>query len=97
MTFTCNTEDLDQLELLQNAEKHGYLVFSIDELKQEVLRILMNKKSVGIDRYGKSPSQKMYVTLFKIWSDSNSEKDFEQFYTDAMNKMISNLNNKYNK
>lgn len=91
LVFSTKAE-LDSLVIEQLKDSTGHLLFSIDEIKR-VVEVLMKDRRIGVDRNGRSPSQKFRATLTTIAIKQG--KDPEQYYIEAMNKLDEHYRKKY--
>lgn len=99
INLTVNLEDIEEselVELIQITGSYGYFTFTHDKLKTEVEKIMRNKK-IGIRESGFSPSQVLRGKINILWQKSDSEKPFDQYYSDWMNTIITHFEEKIQK
>ena len=78
--------DKDLLRLIQYRDQFGWIVFKPDEqVKEEDIP----KEQSGYEK-GKSPFQRLYGVMFKLWKEQLAEKypDFETWRRMQVEKLI---------
>lgn len=91
-------DELNEITVAQMLRADGYLLFSMDEIKQEVERAVKEKK-IGLNEKGFSPSQRLRAVMSLIWQNDpyiNLEKSFDEFYIREMEKIIEHYKKKIN-
>jgi len=92
LTFSTDV-DITELEFLQSIGTDGFLAFNSDEFRSEVKEIIKNKK-IGINDLGVTPSERLRKVLFLV-AESKGILDFEDFYKEEMDRIISHYQTKY--
>ena len=87
-------EEIPKLEQLQLIQAEGFLAFNADEYRSQVLGILKNKR-IGVDESKLTHSQRLRNTLYLVWQEQNPGIEFDVWYAQTMEKIISHYQNKY--
>lgn len=88
-TQELSNEDIQTVLAFRNA--FGYVLFQEQGFKdEEELKL----EAIRKDTQGKSPSQRMRATIYKLWEQSGKTQVFEIYYGQMMEKMLSQLQEK---
>jgi phosphotransferase system IIB component len=95
LKLSFSTKDpIDELVLSQITGVEGFLAFSEDQFKASVEKAMAERK-IGISEEGKSDSQVLRGTLFKIWNLTAEEILWEPYYHREMQRINSHYVKKY--
>ena len=78
----------DWVELQQNLNQFGWLVFSANEAQPTDI-----PKEEAEDK-AKTPSKRLRATLFVLWKQKGEPQDFESFYRVQVEKVIEAIKSK---
>ncbi len=77
----------DRAELMGLYNQLGVFVFSISNITEEDIKDLPEVSK----RDGKTKSQRLRGSIFRLWERSTSGKDFDKFYDDYMERLIEKI------
>lgn len=75
-------------ELFKLHNKIGVFCFAENDIQEKDLQYLPDIK---IEKWAKSPSQRLRNVLYKLWETTSREKTFEEFYITSMEDLIDKL------
>lgn len=87
-------DPIDELVLSQMKGVDGWLAFNDDEFKKDVEKA-MAERHIGISEEGKSDSQVLRGTLFKIWNLTEEKIEWEPYYHREMQRINTHYVKKY--
>lgn len=82
--------DDTMLSIIQSNGTDGWLTFSKDKLKEEVEKVMKDRK-IGASEEGRSKSEIMRGILYKYWEITKGNKNFEDFYAEKMDGFITKI------
>lgn len=95
--FNVDLEELNfekEIAINQLKKSKGYLFFSNDPIREEVLEVIKNKR-IGVSEDELTNSQKVRKVIWEAWNNIETEKEFEDFYNEVNAKMIKAIRKKY--
>lgn len=90
-SVSIDTESPD-FEGLKGSE--GYLAFNPDLYRAEMLEIIKAKR-IDVDASDLTPSQRLRMVLYNIYTERNPGVSFEDFYKDTLENIINHYQTKY--
>ena len=87
-------DPIDELVLAQLTGVNGWVAFSEDEFKKKVEEVMADRK-VGITEEGKSHSQILRGTLYRIWYKSDEKISWDEYYNKEMTRIDTHYKTKY--
>lgn len=87
LRFHTNEVDKSQkVELMEYYQTFGWLLFSANEFQESDVPQINAKSD-----HGKSPSKRLYDVIYVYWKQLGGKGDFEQFYKQKMESIISSF------
>lgn len=96
LKITIDTPELipeDITTLMQLKNKEGYFVFKPNRIIEEDI-LTLPEEPVEKFKKNKSPSERLYNTLFVYWSQQGSKGVFDNFYKAYIEKKINEIKEK---
>jgi hypothetical protein len=73
--------------LMQKSGTFGWLLYSEQAIEEEELKL----EAIRKDLKGKTPSERLKNSLYKVWTQTDTDKSFDQFYASFMEGVINKV------